>query len=204
MCVPPAYPRLRNPQTLESFISMNRGIDQGKDLPPELLTDLFNSISASPFKLPEEEAGLSYTFFNPERAGWLQKEGGQHKTWKRRWFTLANNCLYYFESPESVKPKGTIPLESLHVRECTDAKRQHCFEIIAEQAAVGKAGAKGALSIKGAKTNRKGQIVLGKHSSYKIQAADRTEMEEWIKCIRAAMQKDPVYEMYRLKKLRVT
>lgn len=191
-------------QTIESFISMNRGIDQGKDLPVELLTGLYNSISSSPFKLPEEEAGLLYTFFNPERAGWLHKEGGQHKTWKRRYFTLANNCLYYFESPDSVKPKGTIPLESLHVREATDAKRPHCFEIIAEHAATGKGAPKAALSVKGAKTNRKGQIVLGKHSSYKIQAADRTEMEEWIKCIRAAMQKDPVYEMYRLKKLRVT
>lgn len=62
-----------------------------------------------------------------------------------RWFTLANNCLYYFESPDSVKPKGTIPLESLHVREATDSKRPNCFEIIAEQAAD---GARGGASVK--------------------------------------------------------
>lgn len=29
-------------------------------------------------------------------------------------------------------------------------------------------------------------------------------LQEWIKCIRAAMQKDPVYEMYRLKKQRIS
>lgn len=154
-------------QTLESFISMNRGIDQGKDLPEELLTVLFNSIQSNPFKLPEDEGGLSFTFFNPERKGMLNKEGGQHKTWKKRFFSLCNNCLYYFENSDSTKPKGTIPLESLYVREVTDSRRPNCFEIIAED--------KGA--IKGAKTNRKGQIVLGKHQSYKLQAADRTEME---------------------------
>lgn len=33
-----------------------------------------------------------------------------------------------------------------------------------------------------------------------MQAKDRMEMEEWIKCIQAAMMKDPVYELYRKKK----
>ncbi len=40
----------------------------------------------------------------------------------------------------------------------------------------------------------------GKHESYKIQAKDRNEMDEWIKCIRAAMMKDPVYELYVKKR----
>ena len=26
-------------------------------------------------------------------------KGGKHKTWKKRWFILTENCLYYFKSP---------------------------------------------------------------------------------------------------------
>ena len=37
------------------------------------------------------------TFFNPIREGWLWKQGGRYKTWKRRWFILNDGCLYYFE-----------------------------------------------------------------------------------------------------------
>ena len=43
-------------------------------------------------------------------------------------------------------------------------------------------------------------LLAGNHTSYKIEAKDRLEMEEWIKCIRAAMMKDPVYELYRMRK----
>ena len=38
-----------------------------------------------------------HTFFNPDREGWLWKQGGRYKSWKRRWFILNDNCLYYFE-----------------------------------------------------------------------------------------------------------
>jgi len=189
-------PSVKQKQTLDSFINMNRGIDQGGNLPDSLLEVLFNSIEQTPFQLPEDEEGLATTFFNPERDGWLVKEGGRHNSWKKRWFSLVNNCLYYFENNEAVKPKGTIPLENLFVREISDSRKPNCFEILYEEGSQGV--------IKGAKTNRKGQIVQGRHSSYKMQAKDRTEMEEWIKCIRAAMQKDPVYEMYRLRKQRIS
>jgi len=42
--------------TAETFIHMNRGISvNGGDLPPEFLTDLFNSIKARPFTLKEDD-----------------------------------------------------------------------------------------------------------------------------------------------------
>eukprot|EP00039_Didymoeca_costata_P024383 m.10155 g.10155 ORF g.10155 m.10155 type:complete len:389 (+) comp4209_c0_seq1:122-1288(+) len=179
-------PSVKQKQTLESFINMNRGIDQGQDLPQELLTDLFHSIESSPFKFPDDEETM--TFFNPEREGWLHKEGGRVANWRKRWFTLANNCLYYFEDKDDTKPKGTIPLENLFVRELASFKKPNCFELLCEDSGEG---------VKGAKTNRKGQIVQGRHDSYKLQATDRAEMEGWIKCIRAAMQRDPVFEMFQ-------
>ena len=36
---------------------------------------LYESIKSTPFKIPEDEDGLSFTCFNPERNGWLVKEG---------------------------------------------------------------------------------------------------------------------------------
>lgn len=180
-------PSVKQKQTLESFISMNRGIDQGNDLPSELLTELFQSIEKTPFKLPEDD-GMQSAFFNPERSGWLVKEGGHMKSWKKRWFTLANNCLYYFENEGDDKPKGTIPLENLCVRELSSFKKPNCFEILREE--------EGA-AVKGNKTTKKGLVVQGNHSSYKLQASNRQEMDGWMKCIRAAMQRDPVFEMFQ-------
>eukprot|EP00051_Salpingoeca_urceolata_P015558 m.202167 g.202167 ORF g.202167 m.202167 type:complete len:390 (-) comp18435_c2_seq1:117-1286(-) len=183
-------PACKTKPTLESFISMNRGIDNGADLPKELLTEIFGSISTTQFKIPDDEEGLTYTFFNPERNGWLVKEGGSHKTWKKRWFTLVNNCLYYFETESDLNPKGTIPLENLVVRE--DPKKPCTFEILCEDPALES-------NVKAAKV-KSGRFVQGKHKSYRITAENQTEMEEWIKCIRAAMMKDPLFEMFRRKR----
>jgi hypothetical protein len=36
-----------------------------------------------------------------EKKGWLTKQGmNQMGTWQRRWFVVANNCVYYFDRPE--------------------------------------------------------------------------------------------------------
>ncbi|KAJ3615341.1 hypothetical protein NHX12_018909 [Muraenolepis orangiensis] len=84
--------------SLDRFVSMNRGINNGGDLPTPLLTKLYESIRSEPFKIPEDDGNdLTHTFFNPDREGWLLKLGGRVKTWKRRWFILTDNCLYYFE-----------------------------------------------------------------------------------------------------------
>jgi cytohesin len=61
-------PAVKNKQTLESFLRQVRGIDDGKDLPKEMLTELFNSILTNEFKLPEDEDGtLASVFMNPVR-----------------------------------------------------------------------------------------------------------------------------------------
>uniref|UniRef100_A0A6Q2YBR8 Cytohesin 1a n=1 Tax=Esox lucius TaxID=8010 RepID=A0A6Q2YBR8_ESOLU len=91
-------PNVRDKPPVERFISMNRGINEGGDLPEELLRNLYESIKSEPFKIPEDDGNdLTHTFFNPDREGWLLKLGGRVKTWKRRWFILTDNCLYYFE-----------------------------------------------------------------------------------------------------------
>lgn len=93
-------PSVKNKPTLESFISMNRGIDNGNDLPADLLTAFYEDIRKEQFKIPGM-GNLAETFFNPEREGWLTKEGGKYKSKHRRWFILKDNILYYFKQPSA-------------------------------------------------------------------------------------------------------
>jgi len=114
-------PSVKDKPTIEQFISMNRGINDGQDLPKELLASLYESIRTEPFKIPEDDGNdLMHTFFNPDREGWLWKQGsgagGRYKSWKRRWFILNDNCLYYFEYTTDKEPRGIIPLENVQVK----------------------------------------------------------------------------------------
>ncbi|KAL9833475.1 cytohesin-1 isoform 2-T2 [Geothlypis trichas] len=67
-------PNVKDKPTAERFIAMNRGINDGGDLPEELLQNLYESIKNEPFKIPEDDGNdLTHTFFNPDREGWLLK-----------------------------------------------------------------------------------------------------------------------------------
>ena len=50
--------------------------------------------------------------------GYLWKQGGRYKSWKRRWFILNDNCLYYFEFTTDKEPRGIIPLDNIMVSIC--------------------------------------------------------------------------------------
>lgn len=107
-------------QTFLLTFSINKkkcvGINNGGDLPRELLESLYESIRTEPFKIPQDDGNdLMHTFFNPDKEGWLWKQGGRYKSWKRRWFILNDNCLYYFEFTTDKEPRGIIPLENIMV-----------------------------------------------------------------------------------------
>nr|XP_028562698.1 cytohesin-3 isoform X1 [Podarcis muralis] len=187
---------VRDKPTVERFISMNRGINEGGDLPEELLRNLYESIKNEPFKIPEDDGNdLTHTFFNPDREGWLLKLGGRVKTWKRRWFILTDNCLYYFEYTTDKEPRGIIPLENLSIREVEDPRKPNCFELY-------NPSHKGQV-IKACKTEADGRVVEGNHVVYRISAPTPEEKEEWIKSIKASISKDPFYDMLATRKRRI-
>uniref|UniRef100_A0A4X1TW65 Cytohesin 3 n=2 Tax=Sus scrofa TaxID=9823 RepID=A0A4X1TW65_PIG len=71
---------VRDKPTAERFVTMNRGINEGGDLPEELLRNLYESIKNEPFKIPEDDGNdLTHTFFNPDREGWLLKLGERRR-----------------------------------------------------------------------------------------------------------------------------
>lgn len=77
--------------------------------------------------------------------------GGRYKSWKRRWFILNDNCLYYFEYTTDKEPRGIIPLENIRVREVHERSKPHCFELYAS----------GSDFIKACKTDSEGKVVEG-------------------------------------------
>uniref|UniRef100_A0A8D3E633 Cytohesin-2 n=1 Tax=Scophthalmus maximus TaxID=52904 RepID=A0A8D3E633_SCOMX len=190
-------PNVRDKPGLDRFISMNRGINEGGDLPEELLRNLYESIKNEPFKIPEDDGNdLTHTFFNPDREGWLLKLGGRVKTWKRRWFILTDNCLYYFEYTTDKEPRGIIPLENLSIREVEDPRKPNCFELYIPNN-------RGQL-IKACKTEADGRVVEGNHMVYRISAPTPEEKDEWIHSIKSAVSVDPFYEMLAARKKRIS
>ena len=67
------------------------------------------------------------------KEGWLHKRGGSHggrHNWKKRWFVLLGDVLYYMESRSDRTPRGSVALSGCDFRiveeEC---KRPHAFGI---------------------------------------------------------------------------
>ncbi|CAK9250183.1 unnamed protein product [Sphagnum jensenii] len=71
---------------------------------------------------------------NPERSGWLMKQGEYFKTWRRRWFVLKQGRIFWFKdnylSPSS-KPRGVILVGNcLTVKGAEDVlNKQYAFEL---------------------------------------------------------------------------
>jgi PH domain len=68
----------------------------------------------------------------PEREGWLSKQGGRVKNWKRRWFILRNDTLYYFTSAQANDQAGSIPLHASSVSRShatSSGRRKYEFQV---------------------------------------------------------------------------
>lgn len=188
-------PSVREKPTLEKFISLNRSINNGKDLPSELLESLYESIKQEPFKIPEEDGNdLMLTFFNPDREGWLWKQGSRYKGWKRRWFILNDKCLYYFEYTTDKEPRGIIPLENVLVRELLDSKtsKPNTFELYSS---LGPGEV-----IKACKTDADGKVNEGRHTYYRMSASTSEEKDQWVNSIRQSISVNPFYDMVAARK----
>jgi len=64
---------------------------------------------------------------NEVKEGWLIKQGGQIKTWKRRYFILKGGTLSYHKK-NGDSPKGVIPLIGSKIEECnTEFPNSFCI-----------------------------------------------------------------------------
>ncbi|TYJ26369.1 hypothetical protein E1A91_A07G115000v1 [Gossypium mustelinum] len=83
---------------------------------------------------PEDYKGVDF-WTNPERAGWLTKQGDYIKTWRRRWFVLKRGKLLWFKDPGSVArtsaPRGVVSVDlCLTIKGAEDiVKKAFAFEL---------------------------------------------------------------------------
>ncbi|CAG04438.1 unnamed protein product, partial [Tetraodon nigroviridis] len=206
-------PNVRDKPPVERFISMNRGINEGGDLPEELLRNLYDSIKNEPFKIPEDDGNdLTHTFFNPDREGWLLKLGGREPSTPllsahlrasaavipqpKSLSEITASFHWFVASKQPDKePRGIIPLENLSIREVDEPRKPNCFELY-------NPNHKGQV-IKACKTEADGRVVEGNHVVYRISAPTPEEKEEWIKSIKASISRDPFYDMLATRKRRI-
>jgi|UniRef100_A0AC35FJZ0 cytohesin len=177
--------------TLEKFLQMHKDIEGCEDISEDLLLNLYENIRNEPFKSPDEDGNeLGQAFYNPDRAGYLEKLNSGYRSWKRRWFVLNEMCLYYFESETDKSPKGIIPLESICVRMVEDKSRPHTFEIYSNASEV----------IKSCKAEPKGKLVEGRHSVYRLAASTYDEMSAWTNAIQRNVYKNTFFSTLQVRK----
>ncbi|XP_065907180.1 kinesin heavy chain-like isoform X2 [Dysidea avara] len=135
---------------------------------------------SSRFIAPEEYANFEVPvaipvedYLNPVYQGWLTKEGGIKKNWKKRWCVLSSCFFFYFERKEDFdterkKPIGILPLsKDMEVVDC----RENLFEICNKSRANMK-------SCKLDKTTA--AYVQGNHTVYNLQAPSDDFKKKWI------------------------
>eukprot|EP01114_Cavostelium_apophysatum_P015711 TRINITY_DN4342_c0_g1_i2.p1 TRINITY_DN4342_c0_g1~~TRINITY_DN4342_c0_g1_i2.p1 ORF type:complete len:644 (-),score=193.46 TRINITY_DN4342_c0_g1_i2:16-1947(-) len=178
-------PQIKKKMTKAEFINNTKTINNGTALPREFMEVLYDKIIYDEIKMETE--GKMWT--NAEKKGWLTKqEGGSIKTWKRRWFILDNNCLYYFRTPQDVEPCGIIPLENLLVTRA-DNKKKNCLMITDPS---GRA-------IKSARIASDGSVVKGNDLSFYVATQSAEEAESWLNAINTNIHRNPFYDLLRSK-----
>ena len=84
-------PSVKEKTSIEDFITMSGDIDPDGELNRDLMIDVYNSIKKEPFKIPVDDGDdIMLTFFNPDREGWLSKQGSQ------RPLSLITHVYYYY------------------------------------------------------------------------------------------------------------
>ncbi|KAM7533256.1 hypothetical protein Aperf_G00000123588 [Anoplocephala perfoliata] len=186
--------RNRAPSSFSEFIvplpftppeakSVNRG-DGDKSV--------YQGIKSKPIQLAEECTESSIM------RGWLWKLGGRVKTWKRRWFVLTEEYLFYYNAPDRItQRKGIVALENVCVRRVTnDRSREFCFELyprpspfstgtINGNGISGSGGSNGSIgggagTINTRKADREGIISTDYHTTYRMAATNSEEYEKWV------------------------
>ncbi|KAN0045061.1 hypothetical protein ACTA71_006589 [Dictyostelium dimigraforme] len=83
--------------------------------------------------MSEPELKVSVAQLAPsDREGWLTKQGGSIRTWRRRWFVLKGKKLFYFKSKSDIEATGLIELEQnsfVKEEKDKDKKKKYMFTV---------------------------------------------------------------------------
>lgn len=111
------------------------GFDPSRRKTLAVATPTPNATPAVPFKIDKVPEVPASSLENPDMKGWLLKQGGSVRNWKKRWFILKDHCLFYYASPKDKKPKGMFALPSYEMQLAQiELKREFAFRAFHAQA----------------------------------------------------------------------
>lgn len=167
-------PGIKNRMTLQEFISNNRGIDSGNDIPRDILEGIYSGIVNNEIVTTEDRSDHGNLFTYPIKEGWLSKKGGLTKqSFQKRWFILCENTLFYFRNEDDIDPRGFFPLiGNANAVQSPKNPRQ----VLLQPTTLGD-------HLKSAKFNSSREIVPGKHKQATLLAASAEEAKEWTRVI---------------------
>ncbi|XP_072419909.1 pleckstrin homology domain-containing family A member 6 isoform X2 [Chiloscyllium punctatum] len=118
---------------------------------------------------------------NVLKSGWLFKQASSGvKSWNKRWFVLADRCLFYYRDEKEEAVLASIPLFSFRinpVQPSDNISRKHAFKlIVSRQPEVFH-------------NNDRSITYQAEHAgirTYYLSAENKTEMEDWINAMNEA------------------
>jgi len=210
---------VKNKMTKPQWLATNRKVNDGQDFPQEFLETLYDRIVEDEIKM---EQGV---FTNAEKKGWLTKQGGRIKTWKRRWFILNDTGLYYFKKPQDSEPCGIIMLDNVEIVRYPSKKNGFLLRYSTDvgessdsssgpatasaapaespakpsgQAAAGGTGKNLPAKLKGCKMDG-GSMTQSHHKVYVFCAESASEMEAWVTAINSCFHHNPFFALMAQK-----
>jgi hypothetical protein len=66
---------------------------------------------------------------NATKTGWLTKQGGVVKNWKKRYCVLVDKVLFYYSGKESAKPQGYVDLNKTTIDPNGQPSKKHSFTV---------------------------------------------------------------------------
>ena len=168
--------QIEQKMSLSQFLNNNRGIDEGGDLDPAMMTQLYHSIVKNEIRMEQRE------FITSVKEGWLLKQGGRIKTWRKRYTILSGNVLYYFDSPKDRAPAGFVPLEGIRCAALSDGITFEIRPIVHGQGIKSVKMSTGGGCIGGKK---KGAFAHGNHSYFAFRTMDENDdVATWVQAVR--------------------
>eukprot|EP01114_Cavostelium_apophysatum_P024670 TRINITY_DN972_c0_g2_i1.p1 TRINITY_DN972_c0_g2~~TRINITY_DN972_c0_g2_i1.p1 ORF type:complete len:1016 (-),score=241.85 TRINITY_DN972_c0_g2_i1:3-3050(-) len=180
--------------TKEDFVYICKNLNCSQDFSQDFLTSLFDRVSQMTLFLPSMLEPFKSTLSKRERKGFLTKQGGKRKNWKKRWVSFDQDGIAYFKGPKDPEPAGTISLEGIQVVRAGDdkekeLKRKFCFVLTPLPNA----------ELVANKVSSTGELVKGNHEFFVFSAESEIEIKSWLEAICKSIQRNAFYNLLREK-----
>jgi hypothetical protein len=168
---------IKNKMTRDEFVVNTMRLS--KEIRAEFCVELYNNITGNEIKMDVDAFG------DQEKSGFLAKR--QLAGWKRKWFVLSNNNLYYFNDKDDKNPRFILPLEALQVRKASQLGQKWCFEIFDANARL----------LKCCKLSSDGVLIEAKQKTLILAAETEAQRDEWLAAVGQNVLANPFYEFLK-------